>query len=90
LICIGFWDSPECVFTRECIDRSQKGVEGTVYINLFKGAVYVVGRESSRSLYNQDLVRYCPLFRVGREAGIPRKTFFDEFSVILTFVCLFV
>jgi len=52
----GFWDSPECEYTRHCIAHSQSGVEGTVYLNLFKGAVYIVGRESRRSLYNQDLV----------------------------------
>lgn len=52
----GFWDSPECIFTRHCIDKSQEGVEGVVYVNLYKGGVYIVGRESPRSLYNEELV----------------------------------
>jgi argininosuccinate synthase len=52
----GFWDSPECEFTRECIARSQVSVEGVVYLSLYRGAVYITGRASPRSLYNQDLV----------------------------------
>lgn len=52
----GFWHSPECIFTRHCISKSQEGVEGIVLVHLYKGAVYVVGRDSPRSLYNQELV----------------------------------
>lgn len=52
----GFWWSPECEFTRFCIDKSQEHVEGTVTLALFKGHVYVRGRESKASLYNQELV----------------------------------
>lgn len=56
-IIIGLWDSPECEFSRHCIDKSQEGVDGTVILSLFKGAVYVQGRKSKHSLYNQELVR---------------------------------
>jgi len=52
----GFWYSPECEFTRKCIDMSQEGVDGTVSLNVFRGGVYIVGRESPYSLYNQELV----------------------------------
>ncbi|XP_002740001.1 argininosuccinate synthase-like [Saccoglossus kowalevskii] len=52
----GFWYSPECVFTRECIAKSQEGVEGTVKVSVFKGHVYILGRESPLSLYNEELV----------------------------------
>ncbi|NWY39923.1 ASSY synthase, partial [Sylvia atricapilla] len=56
LVYNGFWHSPECEFLRECIGRSQEPVEGTVRLSVFKGHVYVLGRESPRSLYNEELV----------------------------------
>ncbi|XP_047136640.1 argininosuccinate synthase isoform X1 [Hydra vulgaris] len=52
----GLWFSPECDFTRFCIDNSQKYVEGTVRLALFKGHVYVKSRCSDYSLYNKELV----------------------------------
>ncbi|XP_058674272.1 argininosuccinate synthase isoform X3 [Ammospiza nelsoni] len=52
----GFWHSPECEFLRECIGRSQESVVGTVRLSVFKGHVYILGRESPRSLYNEELV----------------------------------
>ncbi|XP_048415080.1 argininosuccinate synthase [Stegostoma tigrinum] len=52
----GFWDSPECQFVRHCINKSQEHVAGKVQISVFKGHVYILGRESPTSLYNQDLV----------------------------------
>lgn len=52
----GFWDSPECSFVRHCINKSQEHVAGKVQLSVFKGHVYVLGRESPNSLYNQDLV----------------------------------
>ncbi|NXI13111.1 ASSY synthase, partial [Irena cyanogastra] len=56
LVYNGFWHSPECEFLRECIARSQEPVAGTVRLSVFKGQVYVLGRESPRSLYNEELV----------------------------------
>ena len=53
----GFWYSPECAFTRMCIAKSQDGVDGWVRMNIFKGRVYITGRASPHSLYNQELVR---------------------------------
>ncbi|KAL3870632.1 hypothetical protein ACJMK2_038680 [Sinanodonta woodiana] len=52
----GFWFSPECDFTRWCINRSQELVEGTVTVKLYKGSVNVVGRKSPLSLYSEELV----------------------------------
>ncbi|XP_078406185.1 argininosuccinate synthase isoform X2 [Cetorhinus maximus] len=52
----GFWDSPESTFVRHCINKSQEYVAGKVQLSVFKGHVYVLGRESPSSLYNQDLV----------------------------------
>ncbi|GAB1598155.1 argininosuccinate synthase-like [Argonauta hians] len=52
----GFWFSPECEFTRQCIAKSQECVEGSVTLTLYKGSVLVVARESPLSLYNEELV----------------------------------
>ncbi|XP_075899920.1 argininosuccinate synthase [Nelusetta ayraudi] len=56
LVYNGFWYSPECEFVRHCIDKSQENVEGKVQLSVFKGHVYILGRESPRSLYNEELV----------------------------------
>uniref|UniRef100_A0A8C2FMD3 Argininosuccinate synthase n=1 Tax=Cyprinus carpio TaxID=7962 RepID=A0A8C2FMD3_CYPCA len=56
LIYNGFWYSPECEFVRHCIDKSQENVEGRVQLSVFKGQVYILGRESPKSLYNEELV----------------------------------
>ncbi|NWX92216.1 ASSY synthase, partial [Nothoprocta ornata] len=56
LVYNGFWHSPECEFVRHCIGRSQEAVQGTVRLAVLKGHVYVLGRASPRSLYNEELV----------------------------------
>lgn len=56
LIYYGFWYSPECVFLRHCIAKSQENIAGKVQLSVFKGQVYILGRESPNSLYNQELV----------------------------------
>lgn len=52
----GFWNSPECAFVRHCINKSQESVEGKVQMSVFKGQVYILGRKSPTSLYNEALV----------------------------------
>ncbi|KAJ8286827.1 hypothetical protein GJAV_G00043750 [Gymnothorax javanicus] len=57
LIYYGFWYSPESVFLRHCIAKSQENIAGKVQLSVFKGQVYILGRESPlNSLYNQELV----------------------------------
>ncbi|MCK5674345.1 MAG: argininosuccinate synthase [Spirochaetales bacterium] len=51
----GFWFSPEMDFLMSAINTSQEVIDGTVYLKLYKGTVMAIGRESSSSLYNQDL-----------------------------------
>ncbi len=58
LIYNGFWFSPEREMLQALIDRSQEFVTGRVRLKLFKGAVFVVGRSSRYSLYDQDLVTF--------------------------------
>ncbi|MEQ2174254.1 Adenylosuccinate synthetase [Goodea atripinnis] len=60
LVYNGFWYSPECDFVRHCIAKSQENVEGKVQLSVFKGQVYILGRESAKSLYNEELVRAAP------------------------------
>jgi argininosuccinate synthase len=55
LIYNGFWFSPEMDFLMAAIDKSQEVIDGTVYLKLYKGKAMAVGRESSSSLYDQDL-----------------------------------
>ncbi|XP_029165087.1 argininosuccinate synthase [Nylanderia fulva] len=52
----GFWFSPECDFVRNSIQYSQKYVNGTVKLQLYKGNVMAIGRSSKVSLYNENLV----------------------------------
>ena len=51
----GFWFSPEADFMRSIIETSQENVDGSVYLSVFKGNVYIKGRESKKSLYNVTL-----------------------------------
>jgi len=58
LIYNGFWWSPERMMLQAAIDESQKTVDGTVRLKLYKGNVGVVGRRSPHSLYNQQIVTF--------------------------------
>jgi argininosuccinate synthase len=42
---------------RDIIVKSQENVDGSVIVAVFKGNVYIKGRESNKSLYNETLVR---------------------------------
>ncbi len=53
LIYNGFWFSPEREMMQAAIDATQKYVQGTVKLKLYKGNVQVVGRESDMSLYSE-------------------------------------
>lgn len=52
LIYQGYWFSPEREMLQAAIDATQKNVEGKVKLKLYKGNVMVIGRESSKSLYD--------------------------------------
>ena len=53
LIYQGYWFSPEREMMQAAIDSTQKDVEGTVRLKLYKGNVIVVGRESKKSLFSE-------------------------------------
>lgn len=52
LIYNGFWFSPEREALQALIDKTQARVEGSVRLELYKGNVSVLGRESKNSLFN--------------------------------------
>jgi len=51
----GFWFAPEMDIVRSAINQSQKGIDGTVTVKLFKGSAYALCRTSPVSLYNPQL-----------------------------------
>jgi argininosuccinate synthase len=55
LVYNGFWFSPEMEFLMAAMNKSQELIDGVVYLTLYKGNVMIDGRESSSSLYDQDL-----------------------------------
>ena len=58
LIYNGFWFSPEMNVMRAFIEETQKGVNGTARIKLFKGQASVAGRKSPNSLYNPEIASF--------------------------------
>ncbi len=58
LIYNGFWFSPEREMLQALIDKSQEHVEGEVTLELYKGNVIVIGRNSAKSLYSPTLVTF--------------------------------
>jgi argininosuccinate synthase len=55
LIYNGFWWSPEMDFLRAAFAQAQKLVDGNVRLELYKGNVIPLGRDSPSSLYDQQL-----------------------------------
>ncbi|GMH94310.1 hypothetical protein TrST_g2681 [Triparma strigata] len=51
----GFWFAPEMDLVRNTLEFAQKDVEGSVEMDLYKGNIFVTGRESPKSLYSADL-----------------------------------
>lgn len=53
LIYNGYWFAPERKMLQAAIDETQKNVEGTVRLKLYKGNVIVVGRTSPKTLFSE-------------------------------------
>jgi argininosuccinate synthase len=58
LIYNGFWFSPEREMLQSLIDQSQKKVNGTVKLKIYKGNVMVIGRKSKSSLYSNEMATF--------------------------------
>jgi argininosuccinate synthase len=54
----GYWWSPERLMLQAAIDQSQRDVNGSVRLKLYKGSVSVVGRRSSDSLFDESIATF--------------------------------
>jgi argininosuccinate synthase len=54
----GYWYSPEREMLQALIDASQKHVNGTVRLKLYKGSVNTVARWSDDTLYSEEHVTF--------------------------------
>ena len=54
----GYWFSPERQLLQTLIDESQKPVNGTVRLKLYKGTVLVTGRASKDSLFDPSIATF--------------------------------
>jgi len=54
----GYWYAPERELMQIMIDETQKGVNGTVRLELYKGNCRVLGRKSEDSLYSEDFATF--------------------------------
>ena len=51
----GYWFSPERELLQKLIDESQRPVNGTVRLKLYKGTVMTVGRVSQKLSFHPDI-----------------------------------
>ena len=58
LIYNGYWWSPEREALQALIDNTQRFVNGSVRLKLYKGNVIVVGRESNDSLFDESIATF--------------------------------
>jgi len=58
LVYNGFWFAPERLMMQQMIDASQASVNGEVRVKLYKGNVFVVGRRSEQSLFDEKLCTF--------------------------------
>ena len=58
LIYNGFWFAPERELLQKTMDETQKTVNGTVRLKLYKGNCIPVGRKSDTSLYQESFATF--------------------------------
>jgi argininosuccinate synthase len=58
MVYYGYWFAPERQMLQTAIDESQRCVNGTVRLKLYKGNVIVAGRKSANSLYNPQVATF--------------------------------
>ena len=69
LIYNGLWYSPLMKAVQAFIKETQKDVNGTVRVKLFKGNVVCEGRKSPNSLYDKNLATYTSADEFDQEAA---------------------
>ena len=74
LIYNGFWFSPERELLQKTMDETQKTVNGTVRLKLYKGNCIPVGRKSDQSLYQESFATFeeDPVYDQGDATGFIR------------------
>ena len=58
LIYKGLWWSPERKAIQALIDNTQEAVSGSIILNLLKGNIEIISRESENSLYDENIVTF--------------------------------
>jgi len=58
LIYKGLWWSPERKALQSLINKTQEHVSGTIKLNLLKGNIEIISRESVNSLYDENIVTF--------------------------------
>ena len=58
MVYYGFWYAPEFQLLKKTIEESQESVNGTVRLKLYKGGVYIAGRKSPTSIYDQKIASF--------------------------------
>jgi len=58
MVYYGYWFAPERRMLQTAIDESQRTVNGTARLKLYKGSVTVVGRRAERSLYDPSIASF--------------------------------
>jgi argininosuccinate synthase len=58
MVYYGYWFAPEREMLQAAVDESQRRVNGTVRMKLYKGSATVAGRRSEQSLYVPDLATF--------------------------------
>ncbi len=58
LLYYGYWFAPEREMLQKAMDEAQKRVSGIVRLKLYKGNCILTGRQSSFSLYREDLATF--------------------------------
>ncbi|MCF6515729.1 argininosuccinate synthase [Lactobacillus sp. S2-2] len=69
LIYNGLWFSPLMKSLKSFIDDSQQYVNGVIKLKLYKGNIWVLGRKSDNSLYDENLATYTSSDSFDQEAS---------------------
>jgi argininosuccinate synthase len=58
MVYYGYWFAPEREALQTLVDDTQKNVNGVARLKLFKGGVWIAGRKSPNSLYDQKIASF--------------------------------
>jgi len=58
MVYYGYWFAPEREALQALVDDTQKNVNGIARLKMFKGSVWIAGRKSPNSLYDQKIASF--------------------------------